>query len=266
MRAIELNGVAVAANQRAFLWGRRAAFDLAAVEKIASPAQPVTLHLPQSLDKIIQRRIGYLSTYQNAAYAKQYSDLVQHIRDAENKLILGVSSANKLTLAVAHSYFKLMAYKDEYEVARLYTDGQFVEKLKQQFEGDFQLKFNLAPPLFAKKDAQGHLLKAQYGSWMWSAFRVLAKGKALRGTRLDVFGYSAERRMERALIVEYRDMMRALLPNLHQLQLETVIALANLPQKIRGFGHVKEQAMHAYQLERAQLLAQCKIGNIEQLS
>ena len=263
LRAIELNGVAVLANQRAFLWGRRAAFDLAAVEKIALPAQPVTLQLPQSLDKILQKRVAYLSAYQNAAYAKQYSDLVQQVRDAENKLMPGVSSANKLTLAVAHSYFKLMAYKDEYEVARLYTDGQFLEKLKQQFEGDFQLKFNLAPPLLAKKDAQGHLLKAQYGSWMWSAFKLLAKGKALRGTRFDVFGYSAERRMERALIAEYRDMIMQLLPNLQNTAWDELIALASLPQTIRGFGHVKEQAIQTYQLERARLLVRCQmaVGN-----
>jgi indolepyruvate ferredoxin oxidoreductase len=137
---------------------------------------------------------------------------------------------------VAKYYFKLMAYKDEYEVARLYTNGEFTDKLKQQFEGDFSLKFNLAPPIFSKKDGQGHLVKAQYGSWVWQAFKLLAKCKGVRGTALDIFGYTAERQSERALITDYRDLILNLMSGLNQDNLEQAVALANLPEHIRGFG------------------------------
>jgi indolepyruvate ferredoxin oxidoreductase len=252
MRAIELNGVAIASNQKAFLWGRRAAVDLARVEKIALPAQNIVVQMPQSLDSLIKRRVAYLTAYQNAAYAAQYNDLVQRVRSAEQALGQGQA----LSTAVAKSYFKLMAYKDEYEVARLYTDGQFTEKLKQQFEGDFSLKFNLAPPLLAKKNEQGHLVKAQYGSWVWKAFTVLARLKGLRGTALDVFGYTAERKAERALIADYRELILSLIARLTTDNLGTAVALANLPEKIRGFGHVKEKAMQAYYAEKAALLNQ----------
>ncbi|MEB0140869.1 MULTISPECIES: indolepyruvate ferredoxin oxidoreductase family protein [unclassified Undibacterium] len=249
LRAIELNGVAVAANQQAFLWGRRAAVDLARVEGIAVPAQTISLQLPQSLDKLLAHRQAYLTAYQNAAYAAQYTELVARVRSAEAALGAG----NKLSMAVAKYYFKLMAYKDEYEVARLYTDGEFSKQLAQQFDGKFSLKFNLAPPLWSKKDSQGHLIKAEYGSWVWQAFSLLAKCKSVRGTRLDPFGYSAERRSERALIVEYRAMLLALLEQLSVANLAQAVALASLPEQLRGFGHVKEQALQSYQREKIRL-------------
>ncbi|MFC7515615.1 indolepyruvate ferredoxin oxidoreductase family protein [Herbaspirillum sp. GCM10030257] len=250
LRAIELNGVAVESNKKSFLWGRRAAVDLARVERIAVPAQTVTVQMPESLNTLIKRRVAFLTDYQDAAYAAQYEQLVNTVRNAEAALGQG----DKLARAVAKSYFKLMAYKDEYEVARLYTDGQFVESLKKQFDGDFSLKFNLAPPLLAKKDAKGHLVKAQYGSWVWQGFRVLAKLKKLRGTKLDVFGYTAERKMERQLIVEYRDMILSLLDTLSADQLPLAIEIAGLPEKIRGFGHVKESAVQQYQTQRKALM------------
>jgi indolepyruvate ferredoxin oxidoreductase len=158
-------------------------------------------------------------------------------------------------MAVAKNYFKLMAYKDEYEVARLYTDGRFVEQLKTQFEGDFSLKFNLAPPLFAKKDAKGHMVKAQYGSWMWSAFKLLAKLKGLRGGAFDIFGYTAERKMERALIAEYRQMVEDMLGKLDAENHATAVDLAALPDQIRGFGHVKEKAVAEYRARKEELLS-----------
>ncbi len=251
LRAIELNGVAIESNKKSFLWGRRAAVDLARVEKVAFPGKPIVLQMPQSIDTLVKRRVAFLTEYQDAAYAAKFEELMAEVRTAEAKL-----GGNKLATAVAKNYFKLMAYKDEYEVARLYTDGQFVEKLKQQFEGDFSLKFNLAPPLFAKKDEQGHLIKAQYGSWVWKAFGVLAKLKGLRGGTFDVFGYSAERKMERAMIVEYRDMVRGLLQNLNADNLTTAVEIANLPDQVRGFGHVKEKAVEQYRREKDKLLAQ----------
>jgi indolepyruvate ferredoxin oxidoreductase len=251
LRAIELNGVAVASNQRSFLWGRRAAVDFKRVERTAMPAQPVLVQMPQGLDAVVKKRVEFLTGYQNAAYATQYETLVARVREREAALGLG----NKLSMAVAKSYAKLLAYKDEYEVARLYTDGRFVEQLHSQFEGTFSVKFNLAPPLFAKKDAKGHLVKAEFGSWMWRAFKLLARLKGLRGTAFDVFGYTAERKMERALIKEYRDMIEALLPALDAANHAVAVELAALPEQIRGFGHVKEQAVAEYRVRKQELLS-----------
>jgi indolepyruvate ferredoxin oxidoreductase len=255
LRAIELNGVAVGSNKRSFLWGRRAAVDLKRVEKTATPAQAIVMQMPQSLDSVIKKRVEFLTGYQNAAYAAQYVELIDKVRAAEAAHNLG----SKLSMAVAKSYFKLMAYKDEYEVARLYTDGRFLEQLKSQFEGDVKLKFNLAPPLFAKKDAKGHLVKAEFGPWMMSAFKLLAKLKGLRGGALDVFGYTAERKMERALIAEYRGMIEGVLHSLDVSNHATAVELASLPEQIRGFGHVKEKAVAEYRVRKAELLG----GNVK---
>jgi indolepyruvate ferredoxin oxidoreductase len=234
-QAIQLNGVAVEANQQAFLWGRRAAVDLSQVEKIAMPARPIVVQLPQSVDALIAKRVAFLAEYQNADYARRYEELVERARRAE----AAISSGDALTKAVANSLFKLMAYKDEYEVARLYTDGDFEKRLNQTFQGDFTLKFNLAPPLWAKRDAQGRLIKAQYGSWMWYAFKGLARMKFLRGTALDLFGKTEERRMERRLIEAYRTSISSALKTLTADNLPLVTELARLPERIRGFGHVK---------------------------
>jgi indolepyruvate ferredoxin oxidoreductase len=254
LRAIELNGVAIASNQKSFLWGRRAAVDLKRVARIAMPTQAIVVQMPQSLENVIGKRVEFLTAYQDAAYASRYEALVAQVRAAETAQGLG----SKLSSAVARYYVKLMAYKDEYEVARLYTDGRFVEQLKAQFEGDFSLKFNLAPPLFAKKDGKGHLVKAEFGSWMWSAFKLLARFKGLRGGALDIFGYSEERKMERALIVEYREMVGSLLAGLNADNLANAVELANLPEQVRGFGHVKEAAVAKFRTEKARLLAACK--------
>jgi indolepyruvate ferredoxin oxidoreductase len=251
LRAIEMNGVAVDWNKKSFLWGRRAAVDVQRVARIATPAQAIVVQMPQGLDAVIRKRIEFLTGYQDAAYARLYEQFVGQVRDRETALGL----PNKMSMAVAKSLAKLMAYKDEYEVARLYTDGRFVEQLQRQFEGDFTLKFNLAPPVFAKKDAQGRLVKAEYGSWTWKAFRVLARLKGLRGGPLDLFGRTAERRMERALIGQYRHVIADVLARLTAENYGTAVALAALPDKIRGFGHVKEKAVEAYHAEQARLLA-----------
>ena len=234
-RAIELNGVAIDMNKSAFLWGRRAAVDLARVERTATPAAPVVVQMPQSLDTLVRRRVEFLSDYQNAAYATRYATLVEKVRSAEAKL----HKSDSLAKAVAKSLFKLMAYKDEYEVARLYTDGQFQQQLKATFAGDYKIKFHLAPPLIAKRDEKGHLRKASYGAWMFPAFKILAKLKFLRGCALDLFGKTEERRMERQLIDDYQASIEALLPRLSDANLKSAIELAKLPEQIRGFGHVK---------------------------
>jgi len=255
MRAIELNGVAVASNKKSFLWGRRAAVDFKRVERTATPTQAVLVQMPQSLDNVIKKRVEFLTGYQDAAYAGVYLDLVERVRAAETSVSMG----NRLSMAVAKYYFKLMAYKDEYEVARLYTDGRFLESVKSQFEGDVKLKFNLAPPMFAKKNAKGELVKREFGGWMLGAFKLLTKLKGLRGGAFDVFGYTAERKMERALIAEYRQMIEALLPSLTAVSHADAVELASLPEQIRGFGHVKEKAVDTFRLRKAELLS----GNVK---
>jgi indolepyruvate ferredoxin oxidoreductase len=249
LRAIELNGVAIEFNKRAFHWGRRAAIDLAAVERIAAPAKAA---LPETLAEIVAHRRAHLSAYQDTAYADRYQALVDQVAAAERARVPG---SDALARAVAKNYAKLLAYKDEYEVARLYSDGGFHDRLAQQFDGDFALKVHLAPPLWARRDpATGHLKKQAYGGWVLRAFGLLAKLKGLRGTALDVFGYSAERREERALIAEYETVVAELVAQLAPANHAAAVALAALPESIRGFGHVKDASIAKAKGRRVELL------------
>jgi indolepyruvate ferredoxin oxidoreductase len=237
-RAIELNGAAVEMNKQAFLWGRRAAVDLAAVERTVA-AVPPSRALSRTLDDVVERRIAALTDYQNAAYAERYRRLVERVRAAEAAQAKGF---NGLTEAVARYYFKLLAYKDEYEVARLYTDGNFHAAVAAQFEGGYRLEFHLAPPLLATRDpTTGQLKKRGYGPWVLHAFALLARLKGLRGTAFDPFGYSAERRMERQLIADYEATIERLLARLTLANHALVVELAQIPEHIRGYGHVKER-------------------------
>ncbi|NGZ87602.1 indolepyruvate ferredoxin oxidoreductase family protein [Duganella aceris] len=251
IKAIELNAISVGFNKSAFNWGRTAAHDLASVTKLTTPAKVIEFKRTQTLDDIVARRVELLTAYQDANYAKQYKSFVDQVRAEEAKL----GKTTRLSEAVARYYYKLMAYKDEYEVARLYTDGAFQQKIAGMFEGDIKLKFHLAPPLLAKHDAQGHLIKQEFGPWMMKAFGVLAKFKGLRGGALDVFGYTAERKMERALIGEYRDTVSSLLPKLTAENLAQAVAIASIPEDIRGYGHVKERHFKAAKQKEATLLA-----------
>jgi len=257
-RAIELNAQSVKMNQSAFIWGRRAAYDMAKVVEIALPApaaDAATAHRRKSetLEEIISRRVESLTGYQSAAYAGRYKKLVDETRAADEKLH---GKAGALTEAVARYAYKLMAYKDEYEVARLYTDGPFAVQIKNTFDGDIKLKFNLAPPLFAKRDPEtGHLQKAEFGPWIFKAFGILAKLRFLRGTPLDVFGYTAERKTERRLIKEYKAMIRDLLPQLTAENYDIAVDLARIPEQIRGYGHVKEAHIARADTEKQNLLA-----------
>jgi len=253
-KAIELNAVAVEANKRAFLWGRRAAHDLAAVERAATPKdEPQSHHLSQSLDEIVARRVAFLTDYQDAAYAARYRDLVERARQAEAGRTPGRSG---LAEAVARYYFKLLAYKDEYEVARLFTETGFVEQVKAQFEGDVEVHLHLAPPLLARRDLEsGYLQKREYGPWMFRAFKLLARLRRLRGTRLDIFGYSAERRHERQLITDYEALIGELLSGLGHDNHALALELAAIPDNIRGYGHIKEASLAAAKAHQAQLLA-----------
>ncbi|MDH1812795.1 indolepyruvate ferredoxin oxidoreductase family protein [Comamonas aquatica] len=241
MRAMELNGVQVANNQAAFEWGRRCAHNLAEVEALYRTAQVIQFVKKTGLQELVAQREQFLTGYQNAAYAAQYRSFVDQVQAAEGRL----GSSTRLTEAVARYLFKLMAYKDEYEVARLHTDPAFTAKIADMFDGDYKLVHHLAPPLSADKDAQGHLVKKSYQPWIRSAFGVLAKLKGLRGTPLDLFGRTAERQTERALIVEYRDCITQLLPQLTADKLELAVQIARIPEDIRGYGHVKERHLAA---------------------
>ncbi len=252
-RAIELNGVAVDANRRAFAFGRWAALDRAAVERIAAPTAPVEERPAETLDEIIARRVAFLVRYQDEAYAARYERLVRQAERAERERAPGASG---FAAAVARGYFKLIAYKDEYEVARLYTDRTFRDSLHRQFEGDFTLEFHLAPPLLAPRDAaSGQLRKRRYGPWMMHAFAVLARLKFLRGTRFDLFGLSEERRIERRLIVEYEALLDELVRGLNRDTHSLAVDLARLPEQVRGYGHVKLASLAVARGEQEKLLA-----------
>jgi indolepyruvate ferredoxin oxidoreductase len=232
MRAIELNAVAVDNNKAAFQWGRRAAHDWASVEQMFTPAQTIEFKKRDSLEDALAKRVEFLTNYQNAAYAQQYKSFVEKVKATGNA---------QLTEAVTKYLFKLMAYKDEYEVARLHTDAAFHDRVKGMFEGEVKLSYHLAPPLLAKKNSKGELQKQPYGAWMLSAFKLLAKLKGLRGTAFDVFGKTEERKMERALIAQYRASIEKLLPELNAANAATALEIARIPEQIKGYGHVKER-------------------------
>ncbi|MBV8392446.1 MAG: 2-oxoacid:acceptor oxidoreductase family protein, partial [Alphaproteobacteria bacterium] len=254
--AIELNGTAVKMNLGAFRWGRRAAADRAAVEKLATPPADNVVpfaRLSTGLDDIVATRVKLLTAYQNAALAERYKALVDKVRAAEQKMAPGQSG---LAEAVARYYAKLLAYKDEYEVARLYSEAAFAAQLNQQFEGDFKLKFHLAPPLLAARDPRtGHLRKQEFGAWMLPAFRLLAKFKGLRGTAFDIFGHTAERKQERALIGEFEMLVDELLSGLSASNHALAVKLASIPDDIRGYGHVKDAHLAKARRKQADLLA-----------
>ncbi|HRP95809.1 MAG TPA: indolepyruvate ferredoxin oxidoreductase family protein [Rhodocyclaceae bacterium] len=249
VRAIELNGAAVESNKAAFQWGRRAAVEPDAVEQAARPAQGAPEHhrLSTTLDEAIARRKAQLVDYQDAAYAERYAKLVARVREAEARVAPGVTL---LTEAVARGYHKVLAYKDEYEVARMYTQTDFLERVDAQFEGDYKLVFHLAPPLFADKDpVTGELKKKAYGPWMLKAMQRLAKFKHLRGSRLDPFARTADRKLDRRIIADYEALIDEIVDGLEEANFETAVELASLPEQIRGFGHIRER-YHAHAEQR----------------
>jgi indolepyruvate ferredoxin oxidoreductase len=259
-RAIELNAVAVEENKLAFLWGRRAAFDPEGIDKLAREHAPVLPQhrLSRNLDETVARRRDYLVAYQDQAYARRYTDLVERVRRAENALLPG---SCVLTEAVARGYFKLLAYKDEYEVARLYTDAEFARALNAAFEGEFKLRFHLAIPALSRTDpVSGEPRKRRYGPGLMLALRLLAPLKFLRGTPLDIFGYGAERRLERRLIAEYEATLDALFGTLGPDMLVPAAEIAALPEGIRGYGPIKERSVAAARKRQAELMEQIQVG------
>jgi indolepyruvate ferredoxin oxidoreductase len=258
MRAMELNGVQIDNNKAAFEWGRRCAHDLASVQAHlqvgAVASQVIEFAKRTSLGEMVSQRVNFLTDYQNAAYAAQYQSLVDLVKAAEAPL-----GKTTLTEAVARYYFKLMAYKDEYEVARLHTDKAFLARIGAQFEGDFKLHHHLAPPLLSGKNDAGELKKSKFGPWVRVGFHVLAPMKFLRGTAFDIFGYTAERREERSLVREYRAAIEGLLPKLTADNRDAAVAFAKVPEHIRGYGHVK-----ARHLESARKLWEAALQKVHQ--
>ena len=271
MRAVELNGAAVAMNKKAFALGRLAAVDPDGVNTAAGKGSSVQAadflgdahsatelafvgegKLSQSLDEAIAVRAKFLTEYQNAAYARQYTDFVAKVRAEETKHTPDYTGVSE---AVAKYLFKLMAYKDEYEVARLYSSPAFLKQIADTFEGDIKLHLNLAPPLLAKKDENGHLLKQEYGAWALPAIKTLRHLKFLRGTAFDVFGKTEERKMERALIEDYKRDISNIIAKLSVGNHTEAVRFARLPEHIRGFGHVKEKHVAKVKTQWAELMA-----------
>ncbi len=261
-QAIELNGEAVAMNKAAFHWGRRAALDPKTVEALVKPAPEATSdarRLSQSLDETVERRVAFLTAYQSGRYARRYRGLVEKAKAAETEKAPGRSG---FADAVARYLFKLMAYKDEYEVARLYSDGAFVKQVNGELGGE-NLRFHvhLAPPLLARTDkATGEPKKMTFGPWIFALFGVLAKFKFLRGTFLDPFGYSVERKTERQLVRDYEAMLKEVFDKLTPENHALAVGLAAIPEKIRGFGHVKLRHLKAAKADEAALFEQFRAG------
>jgi indolepyruvate ferredoxin oxidoreductase len=244
LRAIELNGVAVARNKRAFAWGRIARADPDFLPK-AARGVPTT----ETLDELVARRSAFLAEYQNRAYAARFESIVARVRRAES-----ASGSENLTEAVARSLFKLMAYKDEYEVARLHMGTDFLDELRREFEGDFKVQYHLAPPFIpAKTDARGRARKRAFGQWIQMPLKVLARLKFLRGSAFDLFGYTAERKAERELIAWYERQIDAILDNVTSERLPDLLAIARAPMDIRGYGPVKDAAIPKVKAEVARL-------------
>jgi indolepyruvate ferredoxin oxidoreductase len=256
MRAMELNDMAVAQNKAAFEWGRHCAVHWDEVQALLAPAQVVQFHKSEGVDALITKRVAFLTDYQSAAYANSYRSVVERVRTAEAAL-----HKTTLTEAVARNLFKLMAYKDEYEVARLHTDKAFLQKINSMFEGDYTLNYHLAPPLIAKTNAKGELQKQKFGPFMLTGFKVLKHFKWLRGTALDVFGYTEERRTERALIAQYQSSVDAMLGQLNASNHGLAVEMARIPEQIKGFGHVKARHLAAAREKWNNLKAQWPAPN-----
>jgi len=251
IQAITLNGVSVDANKRAFACGR-----VVAARGLPTVAEPVTLMQPETWLALVDRRAEELTRYQDAKYAASYRTLVAHCAATEQRM-LEETNRFVLTKAVANALFKLMSYKDEYEVARLYSKPEFIAELRQQFEGDYKLRFHLAPPFLARPRAGNAVpRKIAFGPWMMHVFAVLARMRVLRGTALDPFGYTDERRLERRLIDDYKALVDRILSGLSPATLDAAVQLARLPEKVRGFGHVKQASVEHAKREEQQLLLQ----------
>ncbi|MFQ5534465.1 MAG: indolepyruvate ferredoxin oxidoreductase family protein [Sphingomonadales bacterium] len=253
--AIELNGVTIAANLQTFNWGRLAAHDPEAVEKVAGlqSADDDTQAFARTLEEIVDIRVAELERYQDADYARAYSEFIARVAAEE---AARANDRTDLSESVARNLFKLMAYKDEYEVARLYSEPGFRERLNNQFEGDFKLRIHLAPPLLSRPDpVTGVPEKTSFGPWMFTAFKLLVRFKRLRGGMLDPFGHTTERKAERQMIQDYRKLIEQVLEDLSPENHALALMIAGIPEQIRGFGHIKLASMEKARTRRKKLLA-----------
>jgi indolepyruvate ferredoxin oxidoreductase len=260
MKAIELNGVAIDRNKEAFGWGRVAAVDLSALTDLldTGSAKVAAVKSEPTLDELIETRHGHLVDYQNRRWADQYRASVTDVHKAEEAL--GQTNL-LLTRAVAQQLYRVMAYKDEYEVARLYAETDFMKEVRETFEGDFKVHFHLAPPLLNKEtDAQGRPKKRRFGPWMFRAFRLLAKFRGLRGTVVDPFSYSADRKLDRSMLKDYQTLVARIGRELNASNYETFLQLAELPADVRGYGPVREQAAEAIREKQTQLIKALDTG------
>jgi indolepyruvate ferredoxin oxidoreductase len=255
LRAIELNGVQAEKNKEAFEAGRRCAADPEQAVDAGGTShviqQVIQFVRPPDLASRIAARHAFLADYQDRRYADSYRDFVDGIARAE-----ALIGGTRLADAVARNLFKLMAYKDEYEVARLHSGAEFRRQIADTFEGDFKVVHHLAPPMFSRRNDKGELVKRRFGPWIGKAMSLLAPFKFLRGTPFDVFGYTEERKTERQSIAEYRSRIEALAANLTKQNLQLAVKIASLPESIRGFGHVKERNLAAARAEGERLMTQ----------
>jgi indolepyruvate ferredoxin oxidoreductase len=252
-RALELYGRNVDENKLAFDWGRFAAESLVQVERLAS-AREGEQHEPSSLEETVARRERFLTSYQDRAYAERYRSRLSRIAAAEQRARPGSDALHE---AVAHNYFTVLAYKDEYEVARLHTESGFIESVKRNFGADARMSFHFSPPLLARRDpATGRPKKYELGPWMLPVLRVLAKLRWLRGTKLDPFRFSADRRLERELLARYEALLDRVMAELDDSRFELALALARLPEQVRGFGPVKSAAAERARTAEQQLWQQ----------
>ncbi|WP_151703656.1 indolepyruvate ferredoxin oxidoreductase family protein [Nitrincola alkalilacustris] len=259
-RAIELNGVAVEKNKQAFAWGRLAAADAEYLKSRFAAAEIVE---PLTLEQQIQKNAEYLTRYQNSAWAARYREQMTRVMKAEEQLVgkSGSAFSGKLSEAVAKQLFRLMSYKDEYEVARLFTETDFLKEIESTFSGDYTINFHMAPPLLSKAlDGKGRPAKRRFGPWMLKALKVLAGLRHLRNGKLDPFRFSADRKLDRQLLADYEALLDMFVGSLDKENYATAVELANLPAEIRGFGPVREQAAEKAAEKHRILLAEYKNG------
>jgi indolepyruvate ferredoxin oxidoreductase len=257
--------VAVDMNKRAFALGRLLAADSDALDRMAQPAQVIQFAAPKSLEEIVAFRSDWLTSYQDEGYARLYLDAVAAVEQRE-LAVEGSGSRRQLAKMVARNLFKVMAYKDEYEVARLHRDPAFREQIVSQFDGDYKLAFHLAPPLLARRKPGSDVpAKMRFGAWLLPVFGALARFKGLRGTAFDPFGYTRERKEERALRNRYLAFVRELSTGLRADNKEAALKLAALPDQVRGYGHIKQAAMSKFDAQWAELYPRYRDGQVVEL-
>jgi indolepyruvate ferredoxin oxidoreductase len=258
-RAIELNGRAVEMNKRALAWGRLAAHDRQRViDAVGGEAAAAEIAPPEeSLDELVASRSRELVAYQGERLARRYRALVEKVRAAEQRHF----DDAPLALAVARYAFKVMAYKDEYEVARLYTDGSFAAQIAEEFEGDYEIQLHLAPQVMPRSALTGRPAKLKLGGWMFKVLAVMAKLRFLRGSFLDPTQLMAHRRLEQQLIRDYEKLVDTIVSSLGPDTRDVAIELASLPEHVRGFDDVKEANLAEARAREAELLEQLRGGS-----